>query len=124
EIGLPPVKISAIIVMGASLGSIMPPISQATFLSSSLLGIDPKEVIQPTYLTIGIGVIFSILVILFVYLRKGNIGLSKELIPQENIIEILKAKWKTLIPLIFLVLLVITDNLTNMNVIGSAFISL
>lgn len=121
DLGINPVKISAIIVMGASLGSIMPPISQATFLSSSLMGIEPDAVLRPTYLTIGIGVVFSLLVILFVYLRNDDLSLSRDQMVQESFMQIIKTRWKTLVPLIFLVLLVVVDSIPPVDILGTIF---
>lgn len=121
DLGISPVKISAIIVMGASLGSILPPISQATFLSASLLGIEPGNVVQPTYITIIMGVIFCLLVTLYVYLRKDNIALSKELIPQEPFSQIVLSRWKTLVPLTFLVSLVVVDSIPSVDIMAGIF---
>ena len=42
-------KIAAIVMMGASVGSIMPPMTQALALSSSLIGTDPDPVISIGY---------------------------------------------------------------------------
>ena len=47
-------KISAIIIMGAVTGSIMPPMTQALALGSSLVGADPDTVINMGYITITI----------------------------------------------------------------------
>lgn len=116
DIGVPPVKISAIVVMGASLGSIMPPVSQATFLSASIMGIEPDPVVRYAYLTIGIGVIFCLVVTLFAYLRKDNISLPEHLIPTESFFQIIKANWKSLVPLTILVILVALDSVPFFNI--------
>ncbi|MFT9846221.1 TRAP transporter large permease subunit [Aneurinibacillus sp. REN35] len=60
ELKLKPEQIGMIILLGASLGSLMPPISQGVFLSASLVGIDPGPVVSIAYLTVGGGIIFAI----------------------------------------------------------------
>ena len=50
-------KISAIIIMGAVTGSIMPPMTQALALGSSLVGADPDTVINMGYITITLSLI-------------------------------------------------------------------
>ena len=47
-------KISAIIVMGACVGSIMPPMTQALALASSLAGTDADPVLNIGYITVSI----------------------------------------------------------------------
>lgn len=56
-----PVEIGMIILLGASLGSLMPPISQAVYLSASLVDTDPNPVTLISYLTVTVGVVFAIL---------------------------------------------------------------
>jgi TRAP-type C4-dicarboxylate transport system permease large subunit len=70
--GVRPVQIGMIILVGASLGSIMPPVSQAILLSASLVGTDPSPVIRIAFLTVGAAVVFAILESFrFVRKRKG-----------------------------------------------------
>lgn len=54
-------QISLIILMGAVIGSVMPPISQAIFLSSSLIGINPEPVLKVGYVTVGLGVVVAVI---------------------------------------------------------------
>lgn len=61
EMKIKPVQIGMIILLGASLGSIMPPISQAIYLSASLVGTDPDPVTLLSYLTVTVGVVLAIL---------------------------------------------------------------
>ncbi|MCF2588658.1 TRAP transporter large permease subunit [Brevibacterium sp. UCMA 11752] len=61
EMKIKPVQIGMIILLGASLGSIMPPISQAVYLAASLVNTDPDPVTLWSYLTVTIGVILAIL---------------------------------------------------------------
>ncbi|AUI51916.1 TRAP transporter large permease subunit [Arthrobacter crystallopoietes] len=60
ELKIKPVQIGMMILLGASIGSIMPPISQGVFLSASLIGIDPTPVTNIAYLTVGGGALFAI----------------------------------------------------------------
>lgn len=57
---LKPVQIAMIILLGASIGSLMPPISQAVYLSASLIETDPMPVTLITYATVTIGLVFAI----------------------------------------------------------------
>src|SRR5699024_5585334 len=59
--GVKPVQIGMIILLGASLGSIMPPVSQAIVLSASLVETDVVPVIRVAFLTVGVGVVLAIL---------------------------------------------------------------
>src|SRR5699024_3300565 len=52
EMKIKPVQIGMIILVGASIGSIMPPITQGVFLSSSLIETDPSPVIKIAYITV------------------------------------------------------------------------
>lgn len=61
ELKLKPEQIGMIILIGASIGSIMPPITQGVFLSASLIGIDPGPVAKLAYITVSIGGILAIL---------------------------------------------------------------
>ena len=51
ELNLDEIHIAAIIIMGAELGSIMPPVTQAVFLSASLVNVDPDAVVNVAYFT-------------------------------------------------------------------------
>ena len=108
---LPFEKISAIIVMGASIGSIMPPMTQALALAATLVDTDSDAVINIGYITIPI-----IFVIIAIYCAVFLV--KKENVPGANTAveikytdrkasEILKSNWKSLIPLIFLIIVVI-----------------
>lgn len=106
DLGISGELISGIIVIGASMGSIMPPISQAIFLSASLLDINPDGVAQIAYLTVGLGIVFCCWFVATFYIKK-DMKLPEELIPKEKASEILSKRWKTLIPLFVLAFLVI-----------------
>lgn len=118
EIELTPEQISATIVMGSCVGSIMPPISQALFLSSSLLGLEsPQPVLNIGYFTAFIGVV---LICIFVakYMVKAT-ALPEHLIPKESASTILKNGWQTLVPLIILILIVILKSGFGIDVFSS-----
>lgn len=107
ELKLKPEQIGMIILIGASLGSLMPPITQGIFLSASLIGIDPDPVIKVGYITVGIGVLFAILeTSRFVKNKK----LPKDLLPDYSAWHILKTKGYTFIPLAVLVTIVIASS--------------
>lgn len=103
ELQLSGEQISASLVMGAAMGSIMPPITQAIFLACSLVGMDdPSSAVNIAYFTVGIGAILMC----FYASRWVRIKtLPEHLIPQEKAWQIIKSGWKVLIP--FLLLLVI-----------------
>src|SRR5699024_11960544 len=61
EMKIKPEQIGMIILVGASIGSIMPPITQGVFLSSSLIETDPSPVIKIAYITVGLECVFAIL---------------------------------------------------------------
>ncbi len=113
ELKLKPEQIGMIILLGASIGSIMPPITQAVFLSASLVGVDPGPVIKIAYVTVTIGAILAILES-FRFVR-GK-GMPAELIPDQKVMQILKDRWKTLIPLLVLIAIVLANTLFNYNI--------
>lgn len=61
ELRVKPEQIAMMILVGASIGSIMPPISQAVLLSSSLIGTDADPVMLISVVTVGIGMVLAIL---------------------------------------------------------------
>ena len=111
NIGLAPEMICCIIVAGASMGSIMPPISQAFALSASLTGAEPDAALGYGYITVPIiiAIVTTYMILMFVKGHpqiverdlEGNIVECK-----ETAGEILKKNWKSLIPLSVLVLVV------------------
>src|SRR5699024_10587421 len=58
EMKIKPEQIGMIILVGSSIGSIMPPITQGVFLSSSLIETDPSPVIKIAYITVGLAGVF------------------------------------------------------------------
>ena len=104
ELELSGEQISAAIVMGAAMGSIMPPMTQATFLAASLVGLDPPSpAVNMVYITVGIGAVL----LCFYASRWVKIkSLPEHLIPKESPMQILKTGGVTLIPLVILVVIV------------------
>ena len=113
ELKLKPEQIGMIILIGASIGSIMPPITQGVFLSASLIGIDPGPVAKLAYITVSIGGILAILES-FRFVRGKK--MPPELIPNQSVFQILKENWKTPIPLFVLIAIVIANTLFDYNI--------
>ena len=102
-LGLSGEVICAIIVMGACMGSIMPPMSQALALSSALVGTDPDPVFRLGYMTVSIVVVLVCGYIVFFLMR--NIK-KIEFESDKGSLQILKENWTTMIPLLALMLVV------------------
>lgn len=109
--------ICCIIVMGASMGSIMPPISQALALSSSLVGTDPDPVIRIGYLTTGI-VILTVCIYVITVFVKRDMKLDKVVEGETDKFagmtasQIFRSNWRALIPLIVLIVIVVLRTVT------------
>ncbi|MBO4288712.1 MAG: TRAP transporter large permease subunit [Lachnospiraceae bacterium] len=123
--GLAPEYICCIIVMGASMGSIMPPITQAMALSSSLVGVDADPVLRMGYVTVSIVIILVCLYVVFFFIKKnmrpdrkvpGMSGADRYDGMKAG--QILKSNWKALIPLIVLIIIVL---LRTVKIGGSTF---
>lgn len=104
-------KISAIIVMGACVGSIMPPMTQALALASSLVGTPADPVINLGYVTVSISFIVVAIYSAFFLVHKDNVpGANPEVqirFADQTASSILRANWKSLIPLLFLIVVVL-----------------
>ncbi|GAB3799761.1 TRAP transporter large permease subunit [Virgibacillus kimchii] len=113
ELKVKPEQIGMIILVGASIGSIMPPISQGVFLSASLVGVDPGPVIIIAYFTVAFGGLIAILESFrFVKGRK----MPEHLRTTQSFISILKERWMTLVPLGILVAIVIANTGFDYNI--------
>lgn len=106
-------QVGAIIVMGAVIGSGLPPISQAFFLSSSLVEVDPGSVLPMAYITVGLSTIVAIITG-FVIVR--NKPLSPDLIPDKSPWQILKPNIYTFIPLFILAVIVVAASVFEYNI--------
>ncbi|SFA84138.1 hypothetical protein SAMN04488072_102251 [Lentibacillus halodurans] len=113
ELKLKPEQIGMIILLGASIGSIMPPITQGVFLSASLVGVDPNPVIKLAFITVTLGATFAILES-FRFVRGKK--MPSELIPEQSVFQILKGRWKTLIPLFVLMVIVMANTLFDYDI--------
>ncbi len=108
DLGLNINQIAATLIMGAAIGSIMPPVTQAIYLSCTLLSIDPADVVGLGYITVGI--CFVIVTIYVCRFFVGSKKLDPSLIPEESAGKILKKYAVTLIPVMTLLLLVVLNN--------------
>ena len=116
--GLAPELICCIIVMGASMGSIMPPITQALALSSSLVGADADKVISIGYITVPIVILIICLYVVFFFIKKDMKIIDKddkgnEILPTEKASSILKNNFKSLVPLLCLLVIVVFRTINN-----------
>jgi len=102
-IGLAPEAISAIIVMGACMGSIMPPMTQAIALASTLVGTDPDPVMAMGYPMVGLSVVLVCVYIVFFMLRDVK---KVKVESDRTASQILLANLPTLIPLCALIVVV------------------
>ena len=112
ELKIPAEAIAMIILVGASIGSVMPPISQAVFLSASLLGIEPGPVANIAYATVA-GSLVLVLLQSFRYVRGRS--LPAELIPTESLGAMLRRTWPVFGPLTLLALIVVLDTGFSVN---------
>ncbi len=103
--------ICAIIVMGASIGSIMPPITQALALSSSLVSADADAVLRIGYMTVGLTFVIVCIYCVTFLVRKHNVaGANPDVkikYADKKAGEILRSNWKSLIPLVCLIIIVL-----------------
>lgn len=113
--GLKPVQIGMVILVGSSLGAVMPPISQSIVLSSSLVGTDPNDVLRIAFFTVGAGVVLAILET-FRFVKRGT-HMVTGLESSSSIFTLLRTRWKTLIPTAVLMVLVLLSTLWEIDVL-------
>lgn len=106
ELGVKPEQIAMIILVGASLGSLMPPITQAVFLSAGLVGVEPDPVLRIAAVTVGIGIVIAI-VTSFRFVR-GR-AMPTDLVEDRTVGQILRRDWATFVPLAVLATIVILN---------------
>lgn len=124
--GMEPELICCIIVMGASLGSIMPPITQAMALSSSLVGADVDSVLRYGYITVPIVIVFTCLYVTLILMRKNRMNynntaalMTDGYVEEEDKFagmkprQILASNKRGLIPLILLIIIIFFRTITN-----------
>lgn len=112
-------QIACTIVMGASLGSIMPPVTQAVFLAASLVGVDPTEVSKYAYFTVGLGIIICCFYVAFSFIKIKS--LPEDLIPKESAGQILKKNWPVLVPLALLVVIILLRLVFGLDLVTMLF---
>ena len=110
--------IGCIIMMGASLGSIMPPITQAVFLASSLAQVDTTPVANISYITVGIGFVICTIYAVFAFVKIK--ALPEHLIPSKTAGQIMHGNWHLMLPLAVLILLVILQTAAGINLVQMA----
>ncbi|WP_211329622.1 TRAP transporter large permease subunit [Kushneria marisflavi] len=100
-------RIAVIIVMGAVIGSGMPPISQSFFLAASLTGIDPGDILGWAYLTMSVSVVIAMLMGVWLSRKVRSVDMAAP----EPLGQVLRARWRTLIPMTVLLVIVIAASL-------------
>lgn len=110
--------IGCIIMMGASLGSIMPPITQAVFLASFLAQVDTTPVVNISYITVGIGFVICTIYAVFAFVKIK--ALPEHLIPNKTAGQIMHGNWHLMLPLAVLILLVILQTAAGINLVQMA----
>lgn len=116
DLDIPPEGIVATITAGAMVGSIMPPITQAIFLSSALVGIDTAIPCNYTYITIGIAIPMISYFLCKKYIKIDQ--LPEHLIPKGTPSELMKGKWLSFIPLVWLIMLVLLNAIWKINIVN------
>lgn len=109
-----PEHIGMIILVGASLGSIMPPITQAILMSSSLVGTDSGPVIRIAFATVGFGVVLAILESFRFAPRRGDAAQTLGAAPPIG--TILRTRGHTLIPMLTLLTIVLLNVGWDINI--------
>lgn len=120
SMNIPLHKICCLVVMGASIGSIMPPMSQALALAATLANADADAVLNVGYISV-----FFVFAVMGVYIctflvKKENVpGANPEVqikISDQTASAILIGNWKSLIPVGFLILVVVCRSFTFIGV--------
>ncbi len=107
--GMNPEHICCIVVMGASMGSIMPPITQALAMSSTLVGTDPEPVITIGYFTCSIVIILVCIYVTLFFVNKNMViedNAVSNMFGNKKASQILRENWTSLVPLIILIVVV------------------
>jgi Na+/H+ antiporter NhaC len=112
--------ICCIIVMGASIGSIMPPITQSMALASSLVSTDPDPVIRLGFFTTLLLTLAMVLFVTRFYIRPERLTLNDPLPEREGLPKtasgVLFRKRKILFPLFLLIIIVVFRTLSHESV--------
>lgn len=108
-------KVSAIIMMGCAIGSIMPPMTQAIALSATLVGTDPDPVVTLGYFTVSICLVVCCAYSGLILVKKENkIGSNPEIHIEpttKTAGQIMKENWRSLMPMSFLIVVILLRTL-------------
>jgi len=117
ECGLSAEKVASTIVMGAMLGSLMPPISSSFFSSSALSGVDLSLVLGEAYKVIGFVVVMTLLYVVFVLGRntRKDFEFNAE---REKIGDIWKEYRVKMIPMFLLIVIIILKQCFDINIMS------
>lgn len=98
DIGMSANMICAVILSGAALGALQPPVSSAINMALSLMQMeDITDTMNLFYVTIPIGIVLVILFFIFVYVNPKKHSISPELLPTEKAGAIFRRTWKSFI---------------------------
>ncbi len=100
ELEMSPEQICATIVMGCCMGSIMPPITQASIMAAGLLNLSPEDadsVVNWTYITVGTSFLIISVFVSFCFVKIKQI--PEHLISKKKASQILIENWKSLVPI-------------------------
>lgn len=114
EMGMKPDLICATIVTGASMGGMMPPVSNAVILACGLVGIDAAEALMISYASVGLGLVVITLFFCRVYIGR-HYAVPENLIPKESALTIFAGNWPKLIPLLVLVACVMLNSIPSLK---------
>ena len=117
DCGLSAEKTTATVVIGAMLGSLMPPISSSFFGSSAISGVDVGIVLNEGYKVIGINVVIAIIYVVFVLGGKQRVGFqfSNE---REKIGDIWRECWTKMMPMFLLIIIIVLKQCFDINVMS------
>jgi TRAP-type C4-dicarboxylate transport system permease large subunit len=114
EMGMNPDLVCATIVTGASMGGMMPPVSNAVILASGLTGIDPEGALMISYVTTGIGLVLVALFFCKVYVG-DHYAIPEDLIPKESPLTLFRRDWFKLVPFFVLMLCVFLNSMPGIK---------
>ena len=122
--GLSAERVTATLVMGSSIGSLMPPVSFSFNTAASTLNVDVLEVFRYGYVLASISTVFILIYIVFILAPKsigqksdGQTELPKE---KEHVGAIFKEIWVRMLPMFLLIALIVLNsfgiNITMMTI--------
>lgn len=121
QLGLDPTRVCAVLVMGGAIGSLMPPVSQAITLSSSLVNLEVDAANTYAYFTVGSAVAVTCLYVAFCFVKKDVIVGDRDengvLLPPEKIQDILHKGWTALVPFVLLVIIILLRTLNIVDIV-------